>query len=159
MWIDGKIMKKSKLLLGFFFISFFAWNILALASDTHCEVCHMLIPQNARSHVVLATGKSHEDPHLHVCSVSCVAKAKKNGFKYTRVEIIDFNHPEKFLDGHKAFFIVNSKKIKADMGDMAMPPYFAAFATKKEAEAAQKKYGDGALAQGFEEALKTVKLN
>ena len=39
---------------------------------------------------------------------------------------------------------------------MAMPPIAAAFATKKEADVAQKKYGDGTVVLGLENALQSL---
>ena len=39
---------------------------------------------------------------------------------------------------------------------MVMPPYIVALSTKKEAAAILKKYDDGTIVQGFENALKVL---
>jgi len=48
----------------------------------------------------------------------------------------------------------SAEKIKKALGaeGMAMPPYFGAFATKEDAEIAQKKYG-GEIAKGLKKAI------
>ncbi len=128
---------------------------LAIASEIKCGICSMIISEQSRNHIVLKIEISGKEP-LHVCSLSCVHKARKYDPKYTKVEVSDFNHPEKFLPGEKAFFLVQSKKIKADLGAMALAPYFGAFDRREEADSAQKKYGDGIVVQGFENALENA---
>ena len=122
------------------------------AADITCAVCGMNIPEHARHHIILKRDGSGK-PSLHVCSPSCARKAKKHDH-YSAGEIIDFNHPDKFLSVSQAYFLTKSENIKKGMGDSAMPPYLAAFATKEEAEVAQKRFGDGIVVQGFDNALK-----
>lgn len=128
----------------------------SFALDIACDVCGMEIKENASNHFILKKEKEDKEA-LHVCSIPCVIKGKKNSPQFSRVEVSDFNQPGKFLDGNQAFFLVRSKSIKKDLGDMVMPPYVAAFSTKKEATVAQKKYGDGMIVKGFDNVLKEVK--
>lgn len=144
--------------LKLFFTSFVTLGILGFGNlswgaDIKCDVCHMTIPQNARHHIILKNDNPAKTP-LHICSLSCVLKARKFDSKYSKIDIADFNHPEKFLNGETAFFLIKSSKIKSDLGEMAMPPYLAAFATKEEAKSVHTKYGDGEVTQGFESVLK-----
>ena len=128
-------------------------SVSAWAVDTHCDVCGMSIPDHARNHLVLKAA----DPaakELHVCSVPCARKARKHDQSLSRIDIADFNHPESFLSGERAFVLIQSRKVKADLGELTMPPYVVGFGTKKEAEAAQAKYGDGTVVEGIEGALK-----
>jgi len=129
----------------------FAMNVSA--AGFRCDICGMTIPDRARNHVTLTSAES-EAKQLHVCSLSCVKKARKHDPKLSKAEIADFHHPETMLSGDRAFFLIQSQKIKADMGEMAMSPYVAGFKTKKEAEAAKAKYGDGVVVQGTENAFK-----
>ncbi len=129
-------------------LSFSTW-----AADFKCSVCSMKIPEHAKNHILLRNQDPHLSP-LHVCSIFCAKKAKKYDPKYSKAEVTDFNHPDKTLSAEKAFFLKKSEKIKADLGELAMSPYWGAFSTKAEAQAAQKKYGDGEVVLGFEEALK-----
>ena len=126
--------------------------LFAGAGELHCGVCGMTLPENAKNHIILKS-KGKKEP-LHVCSPSCAHKAKKYDPSLTEADVVDFDHPGKSLDGNKAFFLIKSEKIKTDMGEMAMAPYAAAFGTKEEALAAQKKYGDGKVVQGLKEAFK-----
>lgn len=125
--------------------------VSAWAADTRCDICGMAIPDHARNHLIL---KSTHAKEFHTCSLSCVRKAKRHDPTLSQAEVVDFNHPEKWLSGEKAFFLIQSEKIKVDLGEMAMPPYIAAFRTQKEAEAARVKYGEGRVVQGLENALK-----
>ncbi|MCM2279876.1 MAG: nitrous oxide reductase accessory protein NosL [Oligoflexia bacterium] len=145
-------MKHFKALLSLV-ISLLMLSSVALAAQLHCDVCGMTIPEKARHYIMLKAPAGAPKP-LHVCSASCLKKAKKGEPKYTQADFADFNHPEKFVSGDKAFFLIKSSKIKADLGEMAMPPYIGAFSTKAEAEAAKAKYGDGEVVQGLESALK-----
>lgn len=139
-------------LKGFLFMVLSFSSGLVFASEIKCGICSMKISEQSRNHIILKSEISGKEP-LHVCSLSCVHKARKYDAKYTKSEVSDFNHPEKFLPGEKAFFLVQSKKIKTDLGAMAMVPYFGAFDKKEEADSAQKKYGDGIVVQGIENAL------
>ncbi len=125
-----------------------------IAAETSCHVCSMKILDTSRQHFLVQETAGKEP--LHVCSVTCLHKFKKFNPKISNIEISNFNDPSKFLKADKTFFLVKSEKIKEDMGSMAMPPIAAAFATKKEAETAQKKYGDGTIVLGLEEALKSL---
>ena len=122
-------------------------------ANLNCDVCGMTLSENAKNHIVLKN-EAVEKNTLHVCSFTCFLKAKKNAPKYSKVEISDFNNPGKFLDADKAFFLVKSAKIKKDLGELVMPPYFGAFATKQLAETAKAKYGDGIVVRGIDNAAK-----
>ncbi len=148
-----KFKKLSDLISGVFIVGILSLSISALAADLHCSICSMKIPQSSKNHLVLKN-LDPKKPSLHACSLSCATKARKYDPKYAQIEVSNFNHPDEFLSGEKAFFLMKSEKIQADLGPMAMLPYFGAFSTKAEAEAAQKKYGDGVIVQGFEGALK-----
>ena len=126
----------------------------ALASETACDVCSMKISENSRQHFLVQAPALAKKP-LHVCSVICLRKINTS-LKPSTIEVSEFNHPQKFLKADKAFFLVKSEKIKGDAGPLAMPPIVAAFATKKEAESAQKKYGDGHIVLGLENALQSI---
>lgn len=123
------------------------------AAETNCDICGMKIPGRARNHMVLMKSEPGEKS-LHVCSLGCARKARKHDPKFTRAEIADFHRPESMLAGDKAYLLIRSEKIKADMGEMAMAPYVAGFRTKKEAEAARAKYGDGVVVEGVENLFK-----
>lgn len=127
--------------------------VSAWAAEIHCDICGMTIPERARNHVVLKSAEPNAKV-MHLCSLSCVRKARKHDPKLSKAEIADFNRPEAMLPGDKAFFLIQSQKIKADMGEMAMAPYVVGFRTKQEAEAAKAKYGDGIVVEGAENAFK-----
>lgn len=136
------------------FVIFLMLTGLAFAAQTrNCDVCGMIIPEKARNHVVLKNEDSNKKS-LHVCSFGCVQKGQKYDSKYKIIEVANFNQPDQFLDADQAFFLIKSKKIKPDLGNFVMPPYFGAFKTQKEAEAAKEKYGDGAVVEGIENAMK-----
>ncbi len=141
-----------------FFVSLVSGILLShvlWAADVDCDVCGMIIKDKVSNHFILKKATVTEKA-LNACSIPCVTKAKKSSAHYTKVEVSDFNHPGKFLDGDKAFFLIKSKNLKKDLGDMVMPPHVVACATKEEAAAAQKKYGDGKVVQGFDNVLKEV---
>lgn len=146
-------MKHSIRVLTMSIMTFSALSLLAWAGEQICQVCNMKIPEGSRHHIILKSEIPAKAP-LHVCSISCVLKARKHDPKYVKVEVADFNHPEKFLRGEKAFVLIKTDKIKEDLDSMAMPPYFAAFPTKADAEKAKAKYGEGSIVEGFENALK-----
>lgn len=125
----------------------------AFAKTLTCDVCGMYVAEHARNHVAFHTS-STADKAMHVCSPSCAHKFRKHSPNYSQVEVTNFNHPEKTLDGSKAFFLIQSSKIKADMGENVMAPYAAAFVSQEEADAAKVKYGDGVVVQGSESAFK-----
>ena len=125
----------------------------ASAAEIHCDICGMTIPDHAKNHLLLKTGAA-DAKQLHVCSLSCVRKARKHDSTLTQSAIADFNHSDSMLPGEKAFVLIQSQKIRADMGEMAMPPFAAGFRTRREAEAAREKYGDGAVVEGLENAFK-----
>ncbi len=139
------VMKKL-FVFALMFLSLSSW-----AKGIDCNICGMLIEDNAPNHFILT-----EKEPVHACSIPCVNKAKK-GVPTAKIQISDFNHREKLLDGSRSFFLIGSKNIKKDMGDMVMPPYVAAFSTKVEAVAAQKKYGDGRVVEGIDAVLKEAK--
>ena len=125
-------------------------SVLAVATNFTCDVCGMTVPN--RTEIVL------KDPTpgakaLHVCSLSCFRKARKLK-EYFSADVANFNHPDKLLPADNAYFLIKSEKIKPDLGELAMPPYFGAFATKKDADAAQVRYGYGQVVQGLNEAIK-----
>lgn len=144
-------------LLKQIFKYFIAMTLLAQgalwAAEMRCDVCGMSIPEHAKNHIVLETpvkgGKM-----MHVCSVSCLKKGMKHNPDMKKTEFANFNKPDQFLDGDRAFFLKGSDKIKSDIGEMAMPPYLGAYETKKDADAARAKYGEGSVVQGVENALK-----
>ena len=125
------------------------------AAETRCNVCSMNISENSRQHFVVREESLGKEP-LHVCSVICLRKIKQFNSKISNIETSLFNDPLKFAKSDKAFFLVKSEKVKSDAGPMAMPPIAAAFATKKEADVAQKKYGDGTVVLGLENALQSL---
>ncbi len=135
------------LLIGFF-LCLSSW-----AAELKCDVCGMPIHDHGRNHVVLSGDSSDLKP-MHVCSPACAKKVRKHDAKYSKAEVTDFNHPDKTIPGDKAYFLIQSSKIKSDMGADVMAPFAAAFATKEEAEAAKAKYGDGVVVQGAENAFK-----
>ncbi|MGK5086970.1 nitrous oxide reductase accessory protein NosL [Bdellovibrionota bacterium FG-2] len=147
-WLEG--IKNLRPLLA---LTLMSLSIAVWASDNHCDVCGMIIPEHAKNHIVLH-GSDSSAKGYHICSASCARKIRKNDPKLSKSEVADFNHPDSFLSGNKAFFLIQSQNIKSDMGEMAMPPLIAGFQTKKEAEAARTKYGDGVVVEGFENALK-----
>lgn len=124
-----------------------------IAADLKCGICGMKIPENAKNHIIL----KHDSQTLHICSPVCALKAKKYDSKFTQADIADFNHPEHMLSGTKVSCLVKSEKIKEDIGSLAMAPHLACFVSKNEAEVAQKKYGDGTVIEGFENALNAYK--
>lgn len=148
-------MKKLKILVLSLLLGVFYVNSALLAADVDCDVCGMKIEQKGRNHILLKNEVATQKT-LHVCSIPCLQKARKHDSKYTKMEMVDFNNSEKWISGEKAFFLIKSKKIKVALGEMVMPPYIGAFATKKEANTALQKYNDGTLVQGFENALKTL---
>lgn len=127
-------------------------NSIAVASEFKCQVCGMSIKEHGRNHILLRNGTQKKS--LHVCSASCAKKMRKYDSSYSDVQVTNFNHPEKMLQGDKAYFLIQSSKIKSDMGENVMAPYAAAFSTKEEADAAQKKYGDGVVLKGADNAFK-----
>ena len=147
-------MKNRKILVFSLLLAAFCLNI-SFAADINCDVCGMKIEQKGRNHMLLKHDEADKKT-LNVCSIPCLLKARKHDSQYTKVEMINFNNPEKFLAGDKAFFLVKSKKIKADLGDMVMPPHIVALSTKKETDAVLKKYDDGTIVQGFENVLKAL---
>ena len=144
----GKVGRFATVMILFAQLSSYSWAI-----DTNCSVCGMTISEDSRNHILLKKEASEPTP-LHICSASCAHKAKKHDPKLTQSQVSDFNHPDRFIPGDQAFFLIKSDKIKADLGPRAMPPYFGAFATKAEADVAQKKYGDGEIVQGFDNVVK-----
>lgn len=146
-------MKKIKHMMVVLVIAGLSQWVIA-ATEMHCDICGMIIPDKAKNHIVLKKENDKNAKVYHVCSKICLVTAKKNNPDHKKIEMVDFNHPEKFINGEKAFVLKGSEKIKADIGEMAMAPYLGAFSTKKEAEAAQKKYGDGHVVEGVENALK-----
>lgn len=98
---------------------------------------------------------AHADhSEMHVCSMTCAKKIRKQKPELTQIQVINFNEPSEFLIGQDAYFLMKSKNIKKDMGANAMAPYLAAFKTEAEAQSAQKKYGDGEVVHGIESVLK-----
>ena len=95
-----------------FLISFLAIFLSSVgwAKDLDCQVCGMKIGEKAPNHFVLKKEKGSDS--LHVCSIPCVQKGRKNAPGYIKTEVSDFNHPGKLLDGNRAFFLVKSKNIK-----------------------------------------------
>lgn len=134
------------------FIVVFLCSISAIAQDLHCDICGMKIAANSKNHLVLQGGAGSKEYHL--CSVSCVRKARKYDPKLSEIKIVDFNRPETFIEGKKAFFLIESQKIKTELGEMAMPPFVVGFRSKNEAEVVQAKYGDGWVVEGVENAIK-----
>ena len=140
------------LCLGFLF-STLTYPPAVFAEAMKCAVCGMNLEEHARNHIQLSR-KSDSQQRMHVCSLACAKKALKHDAGYDVVEVQDFNHPEKTLSGDSAFFLIKSEKIRSDLGDMVMSPYFGAYASKAEADNAQKKYGDGTVVEGIKNALK-----
>ena len=130
---------------------FFSFSINA--ADFKCEVCGMKISEHGRNHIVLTSSNSSDKP-MHVCSPGCAHKLQKHANQYNKAEVTDFNHVEKMLSGDKSYFLIQSSNIKSDMGPNVMAPYAAAFSSKEEAEAAKKKYGDGTVVLGSDNAFK-----
>jgi hypothetical protein len=139
-------------MFGLTSVTLLIFQLCAWAADFSCDACGMKIAAQARNHVALKM-ESQETKTMHFCSLSCLKKAQKH-LPAGKVELSDFNHPERLIPAEKAFYLVNSEKIKAEMGDMVMPPYVGVFATRPEADAAQKKLGDGSIVQGLENVLK-----
>lgn len=136
------------------FVIFLMLTGLAFTAQTrNCDVCGMMIAEKAKNHIVLKNEDSNKKS-LHVCSFGCLRKGQKYDSKYRKIEVSNFNQPDQFLPADKAFFLIKSEKIKPDLGNFVMPPYFGAFKTQKEAVAAKEKYGDGAVVEGIENAMK-----
>ncbi|MEK6623322.1 MAG: nitrous oxide reductase accessory protein NosL [Bdellovibrionota bacterium] len=135
------------------FFGFFLFACSALAAGTVCSVCGMPLAEHAKNRIVVQTETASKEP-LHMCALSCLKKTIKHDPRYTKIQVADFNHPDKLIAGDKAFFLLKSTKIKTDIGENVMAPYFGAFATEEEAQTAQKKYGEGVVLQGVENALK-----
>lgn len=129
------------------------FSLLAHAADLKCDVCGMPISEHGCNLVTLSSSAAGDKP-MHVCSPTCAHKLQKHAPQYSKAEVTDFNHTEKVLTGDKAYFLMQSSKIKSEMGPNVMAPYAAAFATKEEAEAAKAKYGDGVVVQGSDDAFK-----
>jgi len=126
-------------------------SIKSFALELKCAVCGMPLEDHSKNHITL---KGKDKATMHVCSLSCTKKAMKHDSGLNEVEVVDFNHAEKTLKGDSAFFLIKSEKIKSDLGDKVMGPYFGAFATQTEADTAQKKYGDGVVVVGIQNAIK-----
>jgi hypothetical protein len=124
------------------------------AGEMRCDGCGMSIPEHAKNHIVLKSGADKKAQPLHVCSLGCIKLAQKKNPTFQSAEFANFNQPDQFLKGDQAFFLKGSEKIKADMGDRVMPPLLGAFKTKKDADAAHKKYGDGQVVKGIENVQK-----
>ena len=125
--------------------------ISVFAAELKCAVCGMPISDHAKNHILM---NGNDKAPMHVCSLSCVKKTLKHDSNYTKVEVADFNDPEKMISADAAFFLIKSENIKSDLGDKVMGPYFGAFSSQAEATAAQKKYGDGSVIQGIQNAIK-----
>lgn len=123
---------------------------ISLAENFKCNICGMDIQESAKNHIVLAT--ESQEKKLHVCALSCVKKAKKHDHSLKNVKVANFNKPSELLDADQAYFLIGSKKIKSDLGDV-MGPYFGAFKSKEEANQAKEKYGDGQVVKGIQEAM------
>lgn len=135
------------LVFGLFF------SPMTQAAELKCDVCGMPIRENGRNLIVLRNN-SQNTKSMHSCSPICAHKLQKYSPEYNKVEVRNFNHTGEVLSGDKAYFLIQSAKIKSDMGENVMAPYAAAFNTKEEAEAAQKKYGDGVIVKGAINAFK-----
>lgn len=146
MWATVQKFVGTTLLAGLFAVG-------VHAAETNCDICGMKIPDRAKNLMVLMKNEPGAKP-LHVCSLGCARKARKHDSTFIRAEIADFNRPESMLAGDKAYFLIQSAKIQSDMGEMAMAPYVAGFKTRKEAETAKAKYGDGLVVEGLENVLK-----
>ena len=149
MILDISFKKITRIFLILFCIQ--AFVISVFAAELKCAVCGMPLGEYSKNHIILkAKGK---EP-MHVCSLSCAKKMLKHDPSYVEVLVRDFNHPEKTLSGEAAFFLVRSEKIKNDLGDNVMGPYFGSFSSEAEANAAQKKYGEGNVVKGIQNAIK-----
>lgn len=131
----------SFLILGLIF------STIVFAADIKCDVCGMKFADHAKHEVVLTSADGTKV--MHTCSLTCAHKARKYDAKLSKVQVTDFNHPEISIAGDKAFYI-KSANLKSEVGDATMPPYFAAFGTRAEAEVAQKKYDQAKIFEGFE---------
>lgn len=133
-----------------------SFSFFVQAADFKCDICGMPINEHGRNHIILRSSSPNNDTDkpMHVCSPSCAHKLQKHAVQYCKAEVTDFNHPDKILSGDVAYFLIQSSKIKSDMGANVMAPYAAAFSTKEEAEAAKKRYGDGIVVQGSANAFK-----
>lgn len=138
--------------IGFVVFYTFCLNSKADAGEVKCQACGMSINDHGRNHIFLRSNSQNKS--LHACSPSCAKKMRKYDSSYSEVQVVDFNHPEKIINGDEAYFLIRSSKIKSDMGENVMAPYAAAFATEEEADAAQKKYGDGVVVKGADNAFK-----
>ncbi len=127
------------------------FSISLFAEELKCAVCGMPLSEHAKNHIIL---KGTDKIPMHVCSLSCVKKTLKHDSNYGEIEVPDFNHPEKMLSGDSAFFLIKSEKIRSDLGDKVMGPYFGSFSSHADADAAQKKYGDGSVVHGIQNAIK-----
>ncbi len=148
-------MKKRSLWIYSIVIVMLGFGMGTLAADLHCDVCSMKILESSSQHFLIKAASSEKKP-LHVCSVTCLHKMKSTNSELGKVEITSFKSPQRGLPAEKAFFLVKSENVKKDVDSMTMPPLIAAFSTKKEAEDAQKKYGDGIVVSGIENVLKSL---
>ena len=138
-----------------FLIFGLVFSTIVSAADIKCDVCGMKFAEHAKDEVVLTS--SNGAKVMHTCSLTCAHKARKYDAKFSKVQVTDFNHPDISIAGDRAFYIM-SRHLKLDVGDATMPPYFAAFATRAEAEMAQKKYDQTEIYEGFE-ALEKYKIS
>lgn len=113
----------------------------------------MKIPDGVRIHLILKSGAPGAEPR-HLCSLSCAKKLRKHDPSLTRAEVVDFNHPDRFLASDQVFLLIGTDKLRGDVGGGVMAPYAAGFGTREEAEAQRRKYGEGQIIQGLENLLK-----
>lgn len=123
-------------------------SVTARAAELACAACGMTIVEKSREHIIFHKPDSKEE--VHVCSLGCAIKMRKYSTDGT-IEVINFADPTQRLQASQAFFILKSNKLENELrSESQMPPFFAAFATKKEAEERRAKLGDGIIVQGFE---------
>ena len=111
-----------------------------------CPVCGMNLPMFYKTnHVATVDGKVKQ-----YCSLHCLVEDKELNHQHlSNIKVVDV-HSLKFIDAHKAYYVVASKK----KGTMSMVSKYA-FATQAEAKAFAHKFGGRVMR--FEEAYAEAK--
>ena len=111
--------------------------------EPECAVCGMFAAKSRSHIIVLWAGGGYK----HFDSWDCVFNYEKDNKQILdQAQVIDFNSPENtpaWLDATSAYYIFGANEVAG-----SMPPYIAAFATKGDAEAAQKTLGGAVVPFG-----------
>ena len=130
------------------FFGFFLFACSALAAGTVCSVCGMPLAEHAKIGLVQTETASK---NLYICPFLS-QKTIKHDPRYTKIQVADFNHPDKLIAGDKAFFLLKHKKSRQTL-EKTMAPYFGALPQKKRPDSPKEIWGRVVI-QGVENALK-----